>query len=145
MVDVKDDKDNWTDITCLRNEHEEWLEGKAIKLKTEYVFSNRGLLIHKIASAKARWWDITGYRGRLLVRLKRPHISITTNCGRNIHATSWRAPGKWKATLCVLPKPDAVMCGKCNGELPTFGKHSKIDITKPEARRRLGCVIEEAG
>lgn len=112
------------------------------KRHAKYVYSNlNGLLLHKIAHVQLRWYDAGGDH---LIRRETPHASITTICGQTFFGGKTRRGGKVRATMCELPKPDAVLCGRCHGEGPVFGKDSTPGVTKQEAKTRLGCVVQAA-
>jgi hypothetical protein len=113
------------------------------KRHAKYVYSNlNGLLLHKVNKVELHWYDA---RMDHLVRRDVPHVSITTVCGQMFFGSSSRG-GKAlrRSTMCELPKPDAVLCGRCHGETPPFGKDGKPPCTKGEAKVRLGCITEVA-
>jgi hypothetical protein len=105
-----------------------------------YVFSIRGVscLVHKILRVELHWWRVSGRNGGSLVKLKRPVMIAQTCC-----AQSFRLEGRISRT-CVVPKPDALLCGRCHGEGSTFPKHGrakKSGLTRQEAHVKLGCVV----
>jgi hypothetical protein len=104
-----------------------------------FVFSTRGAsgLIHKVSRVTMHWWRI-GRGGHALVKLKRPVMIAETNC-----TMSFRLEGE-KARTCWIPNPDALLCGRCHGDVATFGKHgaaTKAGIRRTEAHVKLGCVV----
>lgn len=108
------------------------------KRHPKYVYGTAfGSLLHKVAYIQMRWWSPDYGR---LVRRKAPRLLISTICGQTFFVGAMKN-GKPRSTMCELPKPDAVLCGRCHGEGPTFGKNSNAGVTKREAKARLGCVI----
>lgn len=107
-----------------------------------YCYSNQnGQLLHKVAELELHWWEVTPGGGSLR-RLTRPVGIIRTVCNQSFFYTKDRK-GKEKSTLCELPKPDAVLCGRCHGTGPVFGKRGEtLSVTKHEAKSRLGCIAE---
>lgn len=104
-----------------------------------YVFGIRGVscLVHKILRVELHWWRVAGH-GEMLVKLKRPVMIAQANC-----AQSFRLEPRISRT-CQLPKPDALLCGRCHGEGATFGKRGpakKSGLTRQEAHVKLGCVV----
>jgi len=107
------------------------------KRHPKYVYSNIfGCLVHEITYVEFRWYNV-GSGGSSLVRRAHPRISITTNCGQVFFY--WSQNGRPKSTMCELPNPDAVLCGRCQGKGPVFGKRGSGDVTKSAAKVRLGC------
>jgi hypothetical protein len=100
-----------------------------------YVYGTRGnaCLIHKVLRVELHWWRCRDTNS--LVRCNPPWMFAYTVCGQRFRIDD----SKWGAT-CAIPKPDAVLCGRCHGEGPVFGKHSKQLITKREAKQKLGCI-----
>jgi len=105
-----------------------------------YVFGIRGLscLVHKILRVELHWYRVGGH-GEYLVKLKKPVMIATTTCQQ-----SWRLEPTSSRT-CHVPKPDALLCGRCHGEAATFGRDGgpskKEGITRQEAHVKLGCVV----
>lgn len=105
-----------------------------------FVFSIRGAscLIHTIARVEIHWWRIAGH-GHLLAKLKKPVLIAQTVC-----CTSFRLDGDIART-CHVPNPDAIPCGRCNGDVAPFGKHghaTKAGLKRQVAHIRLGCVVK---
>jgi hypothetical protein len=104
-----------------------------------YVFSVRGpaALVHKIASVELRWYRVCNH-GHALMKLNRPTMIAKLVCGGSRFLIG-------EATrTCHIPKPDAVLCGRCHGELASFGKNGpaiKAGITREVAKVKLGCVV----
>jgi len=105
-----------------------------------FVFSIRGAscLIHRVQRVEVHWWRIAGH-GHLLAKLKRPVLIAITICGSH-----FRLCGDIART-CHVPNPDAIPCGRCNGEVAPFGKHgsaTKAGLKRQVAHVRLGCVVK---
>lgn len=105
-----------------------------------YVFGIRGVscLVHKILRVELHWWRVSR-TGCELVKLKRPVMIAVTPC-----AQSFRLEGRISRT-CHVPKPDALLCGRCHGEGATFpkrGRARKTGLTRQEAHVKLGCVVD---
>lgn len=105
-----------------------------------YVYSTdgTGCLVHKIARVELYWYRVGGV-GDYLVRLNEPRMTAYTVCGAMRYLTP-RA-----SRTCVVPDPDAILCGRCHGDVATFGKYGpalKAGITRREAHTKLGCVVE---
>ena len=108
------------------------------KRHPKYVYGNVfGCLVHEIAYVEFRWYDC-GAGGSCLIRRDHPWITITTNCGQVFFYRSQN--GKPKSTMCEIPNTDAILCGRCQGKGPVFPKSGKWDVTKSEAKIRLGCA-----
>lgn len=104
-----------------------------------YVFSIRGVscLVHKVASAEVCWWRLID-GGRRMVRLKRPAIIAHTVCSQTFPLLPDCS------RTCYVPASDAVLCGRCHGEVATFGGKRKRanGLTKQEAHVKLGCIVK---
>lgn len=118
------------------------------KKHPKYVYATRqGMLLHEVAYAELRWYRIGG-RGDYLVRRKSPSITYTTKCGSLMFGNDPEDESKRrtrKSTVCELPKPGAVLCGRCRGEGTVFAKGCQPKQggpTRQEAKARLGCVAE---
>lgn len=103
-----------------------------------YVFSvsKNAALIHKVVSVEMRWYAPNYHN---LVRLKRPRMIANTACGE------FRFLSGDKTRTCLVPAPDALLCGRCHGEVATFGKKGKatqLGITRQQANVKLGCVVK---
>lgn len=109
------------------------------KRHAQYVYSNQnGALIHKVSHVSLSWYQAQSDH---LVRLTTPNMTIRTICGQQFFGSKNRG-GKQRLTMCAIPKPDAVLCGKCHGEEATFGKHGNAPCDKRAATARLGCITE---
>lgn len=109
---------------------------RALKHPT-YVFGNgAGLLVHKILYVELQWYDV-GPPGDHLVRRNDPKISIHTCCGQVFFYGERR--GKQPSTMCEMPRPEAILCGRCHGEGPIFGKGKEWRVSKKDAKNALGC------
>ncbi len=106
-----------------------------------YVFSvgaNAGL-VHKIVRVEIRWWVPGGHHGECLVKLQRPRMIAQLACG------DFRFLQGSRSRTCLLPDPEALLCGRCHGEPATFGKHGeaiKKGISRQQANVKLGCVVK---
>jgi hypothetical protein len=105
------------------------------KRHPKYVYGSiLGSLVHEVSYVEFRWYELKmGY----CIRLDSPKISATTKCGMSffVHNIGSRA----KATVCEIPKEDAVYCKACQKQGRNFPKNKKHEITKQEAKARLGC------
>ena len=108
-----------------------------------YVFSISGnsALVHKIAYVELRWWDASTlyHSGDCLRRLHRPHVTAITVCGQMKFLQADRS------RTCIIPRPDAIRCGKCNGFTAPFSKEgwcTKAGVSRTEAHVKLGCIVE---
>ena len=103
-----------------------------------YVFSvgmNAGL-VHKVVRVELHWW-VPIRSGHQLGRLNRPRMIAHLACGefRFLKAKYTRT--------CLIPNPEALLCGRCHGEPATFGKHGKArGMPRSEAHVKLGCVVQ---
>lgn len=103
----------------------------------EFVFGIRGVscLVHKVRHVTIHWYAFAGMNH--LGRLKRPCMIAETMC-----AQSFRLNPEIART-CEIPSPDALLCGRCLGQGPTFpkrGRAYKSQLTRQEAHIKLGCV-----
>ncbi len=108
-----------------------------------YIFSVRGpaAVVHKIAAVRLKWYRV-GDRGECLIRLKQPTMTATLVCG------GFRFLVGEATRTCHIPKPDAVLCGRCHGEVASFGKNGaaiKAGITREVAKVKLGCMVKGYG
>lgn len=103
-----------------------------------YVHSTgpNAMLIHKVAAVK------------LCFEASKTTIIAETNCGMSkILAHRYLSSRHTPAKMCEIPDPNAVLCGVCHGELPTFSKRRKEQIKKRWAKDHLGCkgIVEVIG
>ncbi len=107
----------------------------------KYVYSqaaSNGCLIHKIASVELRWWEAEFDH---MVRRDKPKMIAHTVCGVSKFLTYGLRRGI--ALTCAVPKPDAVLCGRCHGESPNFPRKSPESwIKRRAAKLKLGCIAE---
>lgn len=119
-----------------------------LKRHPPYVHGARGMLLHEVREVELWWYDFA-LSGTGLVRLKSPRMIIRTKCDQTFFGQSPLARGtKQRAKTCQLPKPGAVLCGRCRGEGPVFArgcKPGRSGIDRHEARARLGCVMTTEG
>jgi hypothetical protein len=99
-----------------------------------YVHGKIGMaqLLHKVMRLELRWYEV-GPDGHHMRRLHSPSMMATTVCGHVFYIGT-------RAQTCEMPKPDTVMCGRCHGTGPNFGKHGINNVSRQEAKVRLGCV-----
>jgi hypothetical protein len=120
------------DHSCLPESKQFWV--KRVKKHLPYAHGKFGssFLIHKVAYVTATW-----YEGRYsyMRRLENPKLIAHCICGRFIFLTNGKRSGK----MCSLPDPNAVLCGTCHGQLPTFSKRRILRIKKRWAKDHLGC------
>lgn len=110
-----------------------------------YVYSTRrnAALVHRVAYVEAHWWEPVG-AGHALRRLDRPRLVAHCVCNQVLflHRTRRHDRGP-AATTCLVPAPDALLCGRCHGAVPTFGRGGPLEGDR-EARRAadatLGCL-----
>lgn len=108
------------------------------KRHPKYVYGNVfGCLVHEIAYVEFRWYDV-GPGGHSLIRRAHPKISITTRCQQVFLLRN--SNGRPRSTMCEIPNPDAVLCGRCQSKGPIFGKNGSGNTTKSAAKVRLGCA-----
>ena len=120
-----------------------------VKRHPKYVYGTRmGKLLHEIAQVTLCWWQLGGH-GEYFFRVQSPRVWFETKCGYHFFGSdpqnTFISSRKSRATVCEIPKPDAVLCGRCRGEGPVFGKHAKVGrggVTYKQARERIGCVIQ---
>jgi hypothetical protein len=94
--------------------------------------SRNACLIHKVADVDVVWYS--GHYSYMR-RLEQPRVIAHTVCGRSIFLSNGKRSGK----MCEVPDPNAVLCGVCHGELPTFSKRRKTAIKRQWAKDHLGC------
>lgn len=110
------------------------------KKHAPYVFSIRGLscLVHKVAYVEIRWFNY-GPGGHTLIRTDTPKMIANTVCGYHFFLEAKRS------RTCQIPDPAAVLCGRCHGEVATFGKDGpaqQAGISKQAAHIALGCAVK---
>lgn len=103
-----------------------------------YAINRNAGLMHRVVDVELHWYAFVGPGASQLGRLKQPAAIATTACGTSFPLVSRRT------RTCTVPEPDALLCGRCHGELATFGKHgaaTKAGITRQAAHVKLGCVV----
>lgn len=114
---------------------------KRAKSSLPYVHSigANSCLIHKVAYVDIHWYS--GHYS-YMQRLDKPFVLVHTVCQFSVSLT-----GRMAGKVCELPDPNAILCGRCHGELPTFSPQRKIKIKKQWAKDHLGCrgVVEVLG
>ncbi len=131
----------------MRGYDMDWARTQARK-HPKYVYGRRqGLLMHEVAVMEFQWWHL-GDGGAYWVRAKSPRVTYTTKCGMFFFGpdpeSTFRRDKRAKSVACELPRPNAVLCGRCRGEGPVFAKGTKPKAGGPdryEARLKLGCVV----
>jgi hypothetical protein len=100
-----------------------------------YVYStNRNAaLVHRVLRVSLRWWD---YQMHCMVRRQSPVMIAECACGAFFRISTT------KAKTCVIPKPDAVRCGRCEGKGPSFPRRRIPEVPQSLAKVRLGCIQE---
>lgn len=106
-----------------------------------YVYSRLGgMLVHRVREVIAHWYEPDRPHGHNLIRLAAPHLTYVTNCGQTFYGG---APRARRSQTCVIPAPDAVMCGRCEGTGAVFGRALRErKVKRSDARRRIGCIEE---
>ena len=101
-----------------------------------YVHSvNRNAcLMHKVAYVEIQHYALIA-GGHKMGRLKQPAMMAHTVCGYCFSLTPERS------RTCAVPLPNAVLCGRCHGQLPTFRRDVTSTAAKREARVKLGCEV----
>ena len=101
-----------------------------------YSINKNSALMHKIREVEIQWYAFLGMGH--MGRLKIPAMIAHTVCGVS------RALTPDRSRTCAVPEPGALLCGRCHGEGPWFGrdrKAQKAGITRQEAHVKLGCVV----
>lgn len=99
--------------------------------------SSNATLIHKVDRVRIRW-----YAGNYsyMQRLSVPSITAETVCGMSkLISSPHIGKNRMRAKMCEVPDPNAVLCGVCHGELPTFSRKRKVRIKKRWAKDHLNC------
>lgn len=102
-----------------------------------YSINGNGCLMHKVYEVEIQWYALLG-NGSRMGRLKQPAMIAQTVCGMSKALTPDRS------RTCAVPEPDAVLCGRCHGDVATFGKNgaaTKAGMKRAEAHVKLGCVV----
>ena len=91
-----------------------------------HSISGNAKLVHRVLSVELRWywWDAEGYFGRQVS----PRMIAFTMCGQMFH--------EGRARLCAEPKSEALLCGRCHGQPPLFGKSSPERLAGRRAFRK---------
>lgn len=118
-----------------------WTEAKRFP---PYVYGRRtqASLVHRVAGVDLQWYGVSR-SGHALTRLDTPQAFARTVCGMTFFLHTRVA--RRSCVTCVVPAPDAVLCGRCHGQAPTFGRGgegTKAGLTRRAAHLRLGCVVE---
>jgi hypothetical protein len=101
-----------------------------------YVYSANGMgaLIHKVKQVELHWWQYSMDR---LIRREAPVMIAETICGVHKRIET----GRMRSAMCAVPRPDAVLCGKCHGQPANFPrKDPESKAAKRAARKKLGCM-----
>jgi hypothetical protein len=100
-----------------------------------YVFSaTRGLLLHRVQRLRLYWywWDEHGRGLGAPIRLACPRMFAECVCGQSFHLQ-----GRTHAQLCQQPNPDALLCGRCQGQGPLFGKDRRARAGRRAMRKAM--------
>jgi hypothetical protein len=103
-----------------------------------YVYStdHNGSLIHKVSHVSLHWW-----KGNFdhMVRLRNPTVIAETVCGMSKFIQTGK---RLSASMCAIPKPDAVLCKRCMGEASsTFPRKDPTSRERLKlAKVKLGCI-----
>ena len=89
-------------------------------------------LIHKVSRVKLRWYELNS--ATTMQRRINPEMLAETVCGRHIFLDP--AHGR----MCEIPKPDAVLCGRCHGQGVNFPRGKEHAVPMKLAKIRLGCI-----
>jgi len=138
LMETQPDNGMWIEG---RPDFADWQFGKTRLAKhPKYVYgtSRQSMLIHKIAYVTAHWYE--AHYDRML-RLETPNLVATALCGQIFFVQLRHDRRKFTASMCEIPKPDAVLCGACHGEPRPFGKYGKPPCSKEIAKVRLGCLV----
>ena len=110
-----------------------------LKTFPPYVYSLLGgMLVHKTLRVEANWY--APHFGDM-ERLASPRLVFETVCGMNFYGGIGDRAKRSQA--CKVPALNAVLCGRCHGTGPTFGRGlAELKVTRYEARKRIGCVVE---
>jgi hypothetical protein len=105
------------------------------KKHPKYVYgSNYGCLIHEISYVEFQWYE---FKMGHCVRLDSPKITASTRCGMFFFVSNCRSRGK--AKVCEIPKEDAILCKACQKQGRNFPKNKEWEVSKQDAKTRLGC------
>lgn len=109
-----------------------------------YVYSTTrmGALVHRVLEVELHWYVPDYHR---LIRRVSPLVIVRTHCDQVSFPKGRGTRKPSNASTCVVPSPDALMCGRCHGRPATFGwdgEATKLGITRKEANARLGCLTE---
>ena len=99
-----------------------------------YGVNKNSCLMHKIARVEIQHYALID-DGSKMGRLKQPAMIAHTRCGYAFALTPERS------RTCAVPLPDAVLCGRCHGQLPTFRRSVASKAAKVAARVKLGCEV----
>lgn len=108
--------------------------------RAEYVFTKRGMLVHRIKYMELHWYDVVDRKK--LGRRRSPRISYQTVCGVSLHATSYTE----QPSMCARVAPDAELCRSCLGQGRNFKRRNrKVSLsgrTIEELRAAKRCIRE---
>lgn len=101
-----------------------------------YSINKNAALMHKVREVTIHHYAYVGMSK--MGRLKQPAMIAQAVCGVS------RALLPTRSRTCHVPLPGAVLCGRCHGEGPRFGKRgtlTKAGVTRAEAHVKLGCLV----
>lgn len=102
-----------------------------------YSINKNACLMHRIAYVEIHWYALIS-GGSKMGRLKQPAMIAKTACGDTRMLTPDRS------RTCHIPLPNSVLCGRCHGQLATFGANgagTMSGLKRSEANVRLGCEV----
>jgi len=104
-----------------------------------YVYSTNtsASLIHRVRYVELRWYEV--FTRDSLKWLNNPNIMVITKCSQQYYLKSRKGKG---FQMCEIPDANAVMCGSCSENKPTFKKGVESSKARKIAHTRLGCVSE---
>ena len=110
--------------------------------KYVYGMAGNALLVHKVAYVEAYWYEPQYDR---MLRLETPKLIARSVCNCSFFIHLPHARKKFKAVMCEIPKPDAVLCGACHGQPRPYGKNGTPPCSKELAKIQLGCLVRRSG
>ena len=129
-IDGRPDFGNWSFGHTKAKKHPKYV----------YSISHNSCLVHKVAEIEMGWYEVAA-GGHKLVRRKNPRVYAYTVCGMTKFISGIKAASK-PSVLCAMPTPDAILCGRCEGTVATFGRINRknIKLTRKQAHFMLGCL-----
>ena len=103
--------------------------------KYAYGANGNSSLVHKVKAVWLRWYELAD-GGWSMQRRINPGLLAETVCGYSILLT----PNHGRT--CEIPKPDAVLCGRCHGQGANFPRGKEHAVPMSLAKVRLGCIAQ---